>query len=208
MVKDGLMPFERPRSDCIPPWRPDPGCEDARTNSRRQIDGFYLVKRGREVGENGSIDDSQLPKQVEECHLGTLDPHICVDDDVEVAADTPPVTPAPTPQPSPSKVPSSSQSSRFHPSSRSGSPSPATTKPSTSSASFASSSKRPAASTTSSISRYFAVWNEGTDIIEILSTREAAEQAFAAAVDIGGEPRLFIGSSLQAIENAIADRRR
>ncbi|KAF9047981.1 hypothetical protein BDZ89DRAFT_1126947 [Hymenopellis radicata] len=224
MVKDGPIPFERPQSACIPPWHPDPGCEDARTNSRRLIDGFYVVKRGREVGvytswktaqsmihnyPNKSLKkcptwDEAVKEWQEDCYLGTLNSHTCVDDDVEVAADTPPVTPTPTPQPSPSKAAPSSKSSRFHPSSRSDSPSPATTKPSSSSASFASSSKRPAAS----ISRYFAVWNEGTEVIEILSTREAAEQAFAAALDIGGEPHLFIVPSLQVIEDAIAERRR
>ncbi len=41
--------FIRPRSQCIPPWRPDPGEEDARENARVCVQGFYVVRRDKLV---------------------------------------------------------------------------------------------------------------------------------------------------------------
>ncbi|KAF9023540.1 hypothetical protein BDZ89DRAFT_1136634 [Hymenopellis radicata] len=112
MVKDTPKcppAFVRPRSHCIPPWRPDPGHEAACTNSKVRVPGFYLVRRGHELGvftswattepkiwkydkpshQRFDTYNEALQNWQEKCASGVLDPHDCDDDDIEVVGSPP-----------------------------------------------------------------------------------------------------------------------
>ncbi|KAF9018829.1 hypothetical protein BDZ89DRAFT_1044250 [Hymenopellis radicata] len=246
MVKDSPKKpstFMRPRSRCVPPWRPDPGEEDAITNPKVRIQGFYLVRRGHQAGVYTSCESAEpqiwnyeqrsyrryetyeeaLKSWQETCASGTLNAHDCVDDDIEVV-DAPSTPPPSTPPPSSSKtssnyastssVPSSSSSkTSSNYASASSAPSSSSSKTSSTYASASSSAPRPSPSTSPGPSRapdsttsrqYFGVFSEGRDFIQVVGTATEAEDVFNSEMRHGRRSRIFIASSLKAINVAAA----